>query len=85
MISKSKLGGIAFFAAIGLASPAFAQMQAGAIGKGAAADPGNLHAFTLVACYTEACNGGGSTGYNYMVSKDYRLKKHPHARPTARQ
>jgi hypothetical protein len=86
MISKSKFGGFVFIAAIGLASPAFAQMmQAGAIGKGPAADPSSLHAFTLVACYTEACNGGGSTGYNYMVAKDYRLKKHPHSRPTPRQ
>jgi hypothetical protein len=77
MISKSKLGGIALIAAIGLASPAFAQMEASAIGKGPAADPNSFHAFTLVACYTEACNGGGSTGYNHSVATDYRLKKHP--------
>jgi hypothetical protein len=85
MISKSKLGGIAFIAAIGLASPAFAQMQASAIGKGRVADPSSLHAFTLVACYTEACNGGGSTGYNHSVATDYRLKKHPQARRAAPQ
>ena len=71
MISKSKLGGIAFIAAIGFASPALAQMPAGAIGKGPA--------FTLVACYTAACNGGGSVGYNHSVATDYRLKKHAHA------
>lgn len=79
MIRKSKLGAIAFVAAIGVASPAFAQMQASAIGKGPIADP-SIHAFTLVACYSADCNGGGSAGYNHNVATDYRLKHHasPH-------
>jgi hypothetical protein len=85
MISKSKLGGIAFIAAIGLVSPASAQMQASAICKGPVADPSSLRAFTLVACYTEACNGGGSTGYNHSVATDYRLKKHPRGHRAAPQ
>jgi hypothetical protein len=76
MIRKSKLGAITFIAAIGLASPGFAQMQAGAIGKGPVADLSSLHAVTLVACYTAACNGGGSVGYNHQVATDYRLKHH---------
>jgi hypothetical protein len=84
MISTSKLGGFAFVAAIGLASPAFAQMPAGAIGKGSLADPSSPQAFSLVACYSAACNGGGSTGYNHSVATDYRLKKHPQAHHTAK-
>jgi hypothetical protein len=81
MISKSTLGAIAFIIATGLAAPAFAQMRADAIGNGPIADPSSLHAFTLVACYTEACNGGGSVGYNHQVATDYRLRhRHAHGR-----
>jgi hypothetical protein len=82
MISKSRLGAMAVVAAIGFASPAFAQMHTNTIGKGPVASPSSLQAFTLVACYTAACNGGGSTGYNYQAATDYRLKHHgnPHAR-----
>jgi hypothetical protein len=82
MISKSTLGGaIAILAATGLASSAFAQMRADAIGKGPIADPSSLHAFSLVACYAPSCTGGGSAGYNYHVAHDYRLKQHhAHAR-----
>lgn len=63
MISKSKLGAIAFvatmglalpIAAIGLASPAFA-----------------------ISKYSPALNGGGSTGHNRMQEQDFRLKQHP--------
>lgn len=80
MISKSKLGAITFIAAIGLASPAFAQMQGSALG----ADPGSHHAFTLVANppdygsqnYAPSQSGGGSGGYNRKI-ETYRLKKHP--------
>jgi hypothetical protein len=71
MISNSKLGAAAFIAAIGLASPAFA--QASAIGKAPVA---SVHAFTLVACYDPSCTGGGSAGYNHHVATDYRLKHH---------
>jgi hypothetical protein len=81
MISKSKLGAFTFIAAIGVAFPAFAQMQASAIGKSTVADPSSLHTFTLVACYSASCNGGGSIGYNHHVATDYRLKHHStHAR-----
>jgi hypothetical protein len=76
MISKSKLGAIALIAAAGLASPAFAQMQAHAIGQGPVADPSSLHAFTPVANYGAAASGGGSAGYNRGVATDYRLKHH---------
>jgi hypothetical protein len=75
-LGASKLGAIAFIAAIGLASPAFAQMRADAIGKGTLTDASRLHAFTLVACYDPSCTGGGSVGYNYHVAHDYRLKQH---------
>ena len=82
MISKSKLGAIAFIAAIGFAFPAFAQMQAHAIGKGPVADPSSIHAFTPVANYGATANGGGSAGYNRGVATDYRLKHRakPHSR-----
>jgi hypothetical protein len=85
MINKSKLGAIVFFTAIGLASPAFAQMQASAIGKGPVADPSSPHAFILVAnpqnygpgFYAPSHSGGGSVGYNREL-ETYRLK-HLHA------
>jgi hypothetical protein len=79
MIRKSKLGAIAFIAAIGLVSPAVAQMRADAIGKGPLTGASSLHAFSLVACYDPSCTGGGSAGYNYHVAHDYRLKqRHVH-------
>jgi hypothetical protein len=61
MISKSKLGAIAFIAAMGLASgltsPAFAAHYGPA--------------------YTAPSQtGGGSAGYNNQLSNDYRLKPH---------
>jgi hypothetical protein len=76
MIRKSTLCVIALLAATGLAPPAFAQMRADAIRKGPIAYPSSVYAFALVACYTEACNGGGSVGYNHQVATDYRLKHH---------
>jgi hypothetical protein len=61
MISKSKLGAIAFIAAIGLASalttPTFA------------ANYGAQN-------YAPSQSGGGSAGYNHNLSTDYRLKHH---------
>jgi hypothetical protein len=83
MISNSKLGAIGLIAAIGLASPAFAQTQASAIGKGPAGDPGSRHAFILVANppnygqrnYAPSQSGGGSSGYNREL-ETYRLKHH---------
>jgi len=79
MISKSKLGAIAFMAAIGFASPAFAQMQKGPLG-----DPSSLHAFTMAAAtnYGPSATGGGSAGYNHDVATDYRLRHH-HVKPHA--
>ena len=79
MISKSKVGVIAFMAAIGFASPAFAQMQ-----KGPLADLGSLHAFTMAAAthYGPSATGGGSSGYNHDVATDYRLRHH-HVKPHA--
>jgi hypothetical protein len=61
MISKSKLGAIAFVAAMGVASaltsPAFAAHYGPA--------------------YTAPSQtGGGSAGYNSRVSNDYRLNHH---------
>ena len=81
MISKSKLGAIAFIAAAGLASPAFAQMQAHAIGKGPVS---SLHGFTTVANYGARANGGGSAGYNRGVATDYRLKHHAKSKSAKR-
>jgi hypothetical protein len=69
MISKSKLGAIAFIAAIGLASlasPSFAANYG----------PSN---------YGASQAGGGSSGYNHNLSTDYRLKKHAHAHQAAHQ
>jgi hypothetical protein len=88
MISKSKVGAIAFIAAIGLAAPAFAQVQAHAIGKGPVADPSSL--FTLVAHYGSSNlgpgqSGGGSYGYNNNLATDYRLKQHPKTHHSAKQ
>jgi hypothetical protein len=61
MISKSKLGAIAFIAAIGLASgltsPAFAAHYGPAYTA-----PGQT--------------GGGSAGYNSNISNNYRLNHH---------
>jgi hypothetical protein len=80
MTSKSKLGAITFIAAIGLASPAFAQIQANAI----SAAPGSHHVLTLVSDppdygsqnYAPSQTGGGSGGYNRKI-ETYRLKRHP--------
>lgn len=83
MISKSKLGAsklgaTAFVVAIGLASPALAQMHAGAIGK--VADPGGLSVIPVAhygaSNYAPSQTGGGSSGYNYNAATDYRLKQH---------
>jgi hypothetical protein len=68
MISKSTLGAIAFVAAAGLASPAFAQLPTNAIGGGPLLIP--------VANYSAGANGGGSAGYNHKLSTDYKLKHH---------
>jgi hypothetical protein len=81
MISKSKLGAIAFIAAMGLVPPAFAQMQTNAMGNRSIAEPSGLHV-TLVADYgpsnyAPTQTGGGSGGYNHRLSTDYRLKHHP--------
>jgi hypothetical protein len=61
MINKSKLGAIAFIAAMGIAagfaSPAFAAHYGPAY-----TSPGQT--------------GGGSAGYNSRLSNDYRLKQH---------
>jgi hypothetical protein len=61
MISKSKLGALALFAALGLASgltsPAFAAHYGPAY-----TNPGQT--------------GGGSSGYNSTMANDYRLKHH---------
>jgi hypothetical protein len=64
MISKSKLGAIAFIAAIGFASPALAQLQLTPVAN---YGPSN---------YAPSQAGGGSAGYNHHLSTDYRLKQH---------
>jgi hypothetical protein len=71
MISKSKLGTIAFVAAIGLAAiglapPAFAANYG----------PSN---------YAPTQSGGGSAGYNHNLSTDYRLKQHHTTHHSAHQ
>jgi|HubBroStandDraft_6_1064221.scaffolds.fasta_scaffold909272_1 hypothetical protein len=63
MISKSKLGAIAFVATMGLALPI------GAIGLASPA--------FAISKYNPALNGGGSTGYNRNVEQNFRLKQHP--------
>lgn len=83
MISKSKLGAIIFIAGIGLASPAFAQVQGHAIGNSPVG-------FTLVANYG-ASNlaprqaGGGSPGYNNNLATDYKLKHQKTHKPPHQQ
>jgi hypothetical protein len=70
MTSKSKLGAIAFVAAMGLAMP---------IAATGLATP----AFAI-SKYSPSLTGGGSTGYNRNVEQDFRLKQHPvkpHAKP----
>ena len=62
MISRSKLGAIAFVAALGVASPAFALSCPNGRGP--------------VSKFSSCLNGGGSTGYN-RLQQTYRLKKHP--------
>jgi len=63
MINKSKVGAIAFIAAIGLASgfasPAFA-------------------AHYGPSYWAPGQTGGGNAGYNSRISNDYRLKQHNH-------
>jgi hypothetical protein len=78
-----QLGAIALIATIGLASPAFAQMQAKPIGD-AVANPAGIQAFTLVdnppdygpQYYAPSQSGGGSYGYNQLLLT-HRLKRHP--------
>jgi hypothetical protein len=60
MITKSKLGAIAFISAIGLASGFASPVLAASCGSQ----------------YSTGCNGGGSAGYNHSVATDYRLKHH---------
>lgn len=71
MISKSKLGGIALVAALGIASPV--------------AVPGVASAAFAQGMYSPSENGGGSAGYNERATgPNYRLKQHAkthHAAP----
>ena len=81
MIRKSELGAIAVIAALGLASPAFAQTHANAGSNGPIADPSSPH-LILAANDSSSANGGGSAGYNHQVGTDYRLKQHSKSRKT---
>ncbi len=82
-LGASEVGAMVFIATIGLASPAFAQMQAKPIGD-AVANPAGRHGFTLVdnppdygpQYYAPSQSGGGSYGYNQLLLT-HRLKQHP--------